>query len=224
MQGREQPAGDRGERAREQEDRNQQALLGDAGRFSRYLGVAHRDQGTAESAMGDIGGDPGRHGREAEAEIIEAGGTAERIGKFRAGDADAATGHALPGQCDLGDDGRKAERRHREIEGAQPQRRQSDDHAEDGADDGRDRKRGEDRQCRQHIAGDEHARGVGAERQQRDIADRKMTGETDHKVETGDQHPIDRGAGADQNPVIIADEGQDDCEREDNQKRHELHQ
>ena len=66
--------------------------------------------------------------------MIEAPGAGERRRERRAGDADAAAGHALPGQRDLRDDGREAERRHREIERAQPQRRQPDDQPEHAAD------------------------------------------------------------------------------------------
>ena len=38
-------------------------------------------------------------------------------------DADAAAGDALPGERDLGDDGGEAQGRHREVKGAQAQRR-----------------------------------------------------------------------------------------------------
>src|SRR5882672_9511869 len=46
-----------------------------------------------------------------------------------------------------------------------------------------------------------------------------MPGETDHQIETGDQHPVDRRTGADQRPVIVADERQDHRDREDAELR-----
>ena len=118
----------------------------------------------------------------ADAEIVIAPGGIEGRGKFRADNADAAAGDALPGQRDLRDDGGEAERRHREIERAQPQRRQADDDAEHGADAAGDRQCREYRHRRHDIAGDQHAGGVGAERQQRDIADGQMSGEADDRL------------------------------------------
>jgi hypothetical protein len=154
----------------------------------------------------DVGADPGADRGKRDAEIIIAPCGIEGRGKLRSDDADAATGDALPGQRNLGDDGGKAERRHREIECAQSQGRQTHDHAEHRADAAGDRQCREYRHRRQDIAGDEHAGDVGAERQQRDIADGEMPGEADDKIEAGDQYPIDGRPGADQRPVVVADE------------------
>jgi len=166
-------------------------------------------RGAAEPAVADIGAHPGGEAGEDQADIIETPRRVEGGWKFRPGDADAAAGDALPGQRDLRDDGGEAERRHREIKRAQPQRRQPDDDAEHRADAARNHQRDEYRHRRHDIAGDQHAGGVGAERQQRDVTDGEMTGEADHQVEAGDQHPVDRGAGADQCPVVVADKRQD---------------
>src|SRR5665213_1202035 len=47
-----------------------------------------------------------------------------------------------------------------------------------------------------------------------------MAGETDHQIEAGDQHPIDRRAGADQRPIVVADERQQhrECEYADQRR------
>ena len=127
----EQPAGDRRQRAGEQEDRTSSSgfeMPADSAATSASR-IATSD--AAEAAMRDVRGDPGAEGRQREAEQVEAPRAVERRRHHRADDADAAAGHVLPGQRDLGDDGGEAERRHREVEGAQAQRRQADDHAED---------------------------------------------------------------------------------------------
>ncbi len=179
LQAREQSAGNRRQRAGEQKDRDQHARLRNAGGFRRDFGVADRDQGAAEPAVSDVGAHPGAESGERNAEIVVAPRGIERRRKFRADNADAAAGDALPGQRNLGDDGGEAERRHREIERAQSQRRQADDHAEHGADESCDRQCREHRHRRHDIAGHQHAGGVGAEGQQRDIADGEMPGEAD---------------------------------------------
>ena len=224
LQAREQSAGDGGQRAGEQKDRDQHARFGNADGFRGDFGVADRDQGAAEPAMSDVRAHPGAEGRERDAEIVVAPCGIEGRWKFRTGDADAAAGDALPGQRNLRDDGGEAERRHREIERAQSQGRQADDDSEHGADTARDRQCREYRHRRQDIAGDEYAGDVGAERQQRDIADGEMPGEADDKIEAGDQHPIDCRPGADQRPVVVADERQNHCDREDAEKRRKLRQ
>jgi len=165
LQGREQSAGDRRQRTGEQEDRDQHLRLGNTGGFRRDLGVAHRDQRAAEPAAGDVGAHPGGQSGKCDAEKVKAPRGIERRREFRPDDADAAAGDALPGQCDLRDDGGEAERRHREVKRAQAQRRQADDHAEQRADDAGDRQCGEDRHRWHDIARNQHARGVGAERQ-----------------------------------------------------------
>ena len=84
---------------------------------------------------------PGAQCRRNQAEEVEPHGGVERLRQDRAGHADAAAGHALPGQRDLRDDRGEAERGHREVEGAQPQCGQADDDAGDGADNARSRQR-----------------------------------------------------------------------------------
>src|SRR5579859_1368299 len=51
-----------------------------------------------------------------------------------------------------------------------------------------------------------------------------MAGEADNQVETTDQHPVDRHAGADQRPVVIADQRQQQREREDTEERQGVRQ
>ena len=164
-------------RAGEQEDHDQQRGLGNAASFGGDLGIADRGQRAAEPAAPDVDRHPGADRRDGEAEIVEAPLGIERRRKLRPGHADAAAGHALPGERDLRDDGGKAERRDREIEGAQPQRRQSDDQPENGT----DAASGQKRQIRvpggPHVAGRKHGGDVGAERQDRDPADGKLAGE-----------------------------------------------
>ena len=65
-----------------------------------------------------------------EAEIVEAPSGSNGHGNTGPGDADAAARDVLPGERDLGDDGGEAQRRHGEVEGAQPERRQADDDTE----------------------------------------------------------------------------------------------
>src|SRR6202012_5948021 len=65
---------------------------------------------------------------------------------------------------------------------------------------------------------------ISTERQQRDIADGQMTGEADDQIETRDQDPVDCCSGADQRPVVIADERQDHGNREDAGKWRKLRQ
>ena len=202
----EQPAGNCGDGAAEQEHRPQQSGLGDAAGFCRDFGIADRGERAAEPACRDIRRHPGADRGEAEAEIIEAPLGGERFREDRSGNADAAAGHALPGQRHLGHDGGEAKRRDGEIEGAQPQRRQADDQAEDGADHGRNRQRQIGRQCRRDVAGHQNAGGVGAERQQRHPADRDLAAEPDDQIEAGHQHPIDAGAGRDHAPIAAAEQ------------------
>jgi hypothetical protein len=204
LQAREEPTRDRGRGAGEEEDDHQQARLGDAAGFRGHLGVADGDERAAEAAGGDVAAHPGPERGEAEAEQVEAPGGVQRRGKFRPRKADAAAGDALPGQRDLRDDGGEAERRHGEVEGAQPQRRQPHHHAEHRADHGRDAERREGRHRLRDIARGQHARGVGAEREQRDIADGELPGEADDEVQARHQHPVDSRARADQRPVFVA--------------------
>ena len=173
----------------------------------------------AEAAGRDIRRHPGADRGKPEAEIIEAPLRGERFGEDRSGNADAAAGDALPGQRHLGDDGGKAKRRDGEIEGAQPQRRQPDDQAEDGADDGRRRKRQIGRQRRHDIAGREHAGRVGSECEQCHPADRNLAGEPDDQVEAGHQHPIDAGAGRDHAPIAAAEQREREADHEQRQQR-----
>ena len=144
----------------------------------------------------------------AEAEIVEPPRAGERPGKDRPRHADAAAGHALPGQRHLRDDGRKAERRHGEIERPQPQRGQADDDAEDRAEHSGDRQREIGRQLGHGRAGREHAGDVGPERQQRHPADGDLPGKPDHQVEARDEHPVDAGACADDAEVGVAEQRQ----------------
>ena len=106
-------------------------------------------------------------------------------------DADAAARHRLPGERDLRDDGRQSERRHGEVERAQPQRRKTGDEAEDGAEHASRRQRQEGWDFRRHPAERQRARRVGADRQQRHPADRELAGETDDQIEACNQHPVD---------------------------------
>ena len=128
----------------------------------------------------------------------------------------------MPGQCHLRHDGREAERRDGEIEGAEPQRRQTDNQAEDCAHYRRDRECQIGRQRRQHVAGREHTRRVGAERQQGDPADSDLAGEPDHEIEARHQHPIDAGPRCDHAPIAAAEQRKreaDDKQRQERQRR-----
>ena len=119
----------------EQEDRQQQARLGDAGRLRRDIGVAHRDQRAPEAALRDVGVIQVHERGHMPRQRVETRTRCRTAPATPARHADAAARHALPGQRDLRHDGREAERRDREVERAQPQGRKSDDHAEHGADD-----------------------------------------------------------------------------------------
>ena len=209
-----QPAGEGRERAGQDEDQHQHARLVDAGGLGRDFRIADRHQRPAEAAMRDIGRRPGADDGDREAEAVKAPGGIHRRRQRRAGDADAAPRHVLPGQGDLGDDGGEAERRHGEVEGPQPQRRQADDDAEEGPGHGGDAERGEGPDRRHHRASGQHAGGIGADGQQRDIADGELPGIADDQVQPGDQDPVDRRPRGDQRPVFIARERQQRGERQ----------
>ena len=156
--------------------------------------------------MRDIRRHPCDERRRRKAEEVKAEMRVERRGQFRTRQADSAAGHALPGKRDLRHDRGETERRHREIKCAKPQRRQSDDHAEHGTATPAIPSAAKTGTGGSTLPADENARGVSAEREQRDISDRELTGETDDQIERADQHPIDGGARRDQHPVIVAHE------------------
>ena len=180
--------------------------LGDAHRFRRDLGVAQPDERSAEAARRDVERHPRAERGKGEAEQVEARPAVERGRQRRAGDADSAAGHVGPGQRHLGDDGGEAERRHREIEGAQPQRGEADEHAGQRAGDAGN---GERRQRAEPVAADDDARRIRADGQQADPTDRELAGEADDEVEAGNQHPVHGCTRGDHDQVVVA--GQRDC-------------
>src|SRR6185436_2305681 len=72
---------------------------------------------------------------------------------------------------------------------------------------------------RRGVAGHEHAGGVGAEREQRDPADRELSGEADHQVQARHQHPVHTGSLRDHPPVAASEQRQRKANNEQDEER-----
>ena len=194
-------AGDPGGDAAEDEHRELGAEQRHADRLRRDRVVADRHQADAPHASGDVPGQPRRQHRERGDQVVEAVRRVERRREHRTGQADAAAGEADLREDDLADDQGERHRRHREVEAGQAQRRQAERQPAEAA----ERARRDQSRCRMpaHLAG-EDGEGVGADREQADVADRQLPGVADDQVEAGDQDPVDADQRRQVQLVLIA--------------------
>src|SRR6266508_970817 len=120
----------------------------------------------------------------------------------RDGDAVHAARHAVPVRGGELDDEVGGERRHREVEPLEPEGGDAEDHPDERAHDPGERDHEEERQP--HPAGEE-GRRVGADGEERGVAERDLPGEAGEDVEPG------RGDDGDEDPVqhVHPEEGQE---------------